>query len=360
MSKDCDPSENFREVNDIVCWVLGKIARPFDSAELIRGILSNTMKVTGSLRADLLLYQSDMNILFFSESTTSDPDGSEKKLSLADSKNSAAVEALKGGHTVLVADVRESGFLSFSPGSRTLLGIPLFYGKRVHGVLSLEHPERDSFDPKIVRWVESLASILAMLLEHNYLNEKVFRLNQKLIDNMAEDASETDPNFRPHAERVAILAAAIAQELELESDLVEAVRESGFLHDIGKTGVSEKILVKPGNLTDDEMDQVKRHPVLGRFLLKPLGFQPAVIEGVVSHHERWDGKGYPRGLEGDGIPITGRILAVAEAYDVMTSDQPYREKVSHADAMSEIACQSGIQFDPLVVAALSRIKIAEL
>jgi len=359
MLRNCDQTGKFREVNDIVCWILGRIARPFESALLIGEILDHTMKTTGCLRADLLLYQSDMNILFFSESVTSDGRGGEGRLSLADSKNSAPVEALMGGHTVLVEDVRDSGFLSFSPGSRTLLSVPVIYSARIHGVFNLEHPLPDYFGPESVRWIESVTSILAILLDQSYLTEQLFKLNQKLIDQMTSGIEEADPNFRQHAERVSVLAVEIAREMKLEASLVEAVRESGFLHDIGKTGVSKSILVKPGNLSSEEMDQIKRHPVLGRFLLKPLGFQTEVIEGVVSHHERWDGKGYPSGLVGDKIPVTGRILAVAEAYDVMTSDQPYRKKISHSEALREIKTQAGTQFDPLVVEALARVNFTE-
>jgi len=358
MTSDCNYPDSFDYLQDIVCWGLGQIARPFDSPSLIKAFLNGLRDTTGSVRADLLIYQSDMNILFFSETASADTDSPEQgKISLADTKNSAPVEALSGGHTVLVADVRDSGLLSLSSGSRTLLAIPVIYGNRVHGVLNIEHALPDAYDAETVRWVEALSSLLSVLLEQSYLSEQVFRLNQKLIDQMTESVAQSDPGYRAHAERVASIAQAIARELKLDSDTVHAVRDSGFLHDVGKSGVSDGILVKPGKLTDTEMEEVRRHPVLGRFLLKPLGFQPSVIEGVASHHERWDGKGYPRGLEANEIPITGRILAVAEAYDVMTSDQPYRKKLEREVALKDIKEQSGSQFDPEVVDALLRLDL---
>ncbi len=358
MPDECRYPESLKTVQDVVCWGLGQLARPFDSSALIRALLTGLRGTTGSLRADLLLFQSDMNILFFSESVSADSDGVGKdNISLADSKRSAAVEALAGGHTVLVEDVRESGLLSFSPGSRTLLSAPVIYGERLHGVLNLEHSERDAYDALIVSWIEALGSLLSVILEQSYLAEQVFRLNQRLIDQMTDDASEADPGYRAHASRVSAIAEAIARGLDLDASLVRAVRDSGFLHDIGKSGVSQSILVKPGNLTDDEFREIRRHPVLGRFILKPLGFQPAVIEGVASHHERWDGKGYPRGLEGEHIPMTGRILAVAEAYDVMTSDQPYRAKMTSQQAIADIRNQAGSQFDPQVVQALLNLDL---
>ncbi len=349
---------NIKNIEDIARWGLGQLARPFDSHSLIKLLLNGVKETTGSARADLLLYQSDMNILFFSDSVIADAPGEGGgKISLVDSKNSAPVEALSGGHTVLVADVRDSGLLSLSPGSRTLLSVPVIYGERVHGVLNLEHTEPDAFGSETVRWFEALSSIFAVILEQSYLSEQVFRLNQRLIDQMTKSATESDPGFRAHAERVSAIAVAIAKELDLGISLVQTVRDSGFLHDIGKSGVADNILVKPGNLTEEEYDEMKRHPILGRFLLKPLGFQPAVIEGVVSHHERWDGKGYPRGLTGEEIPMAGRILAVAEAYDVMTSDQPYREKMTIEEAVEDIRNNAGEQFDPGVVEALLRLDL---
>jgi putative nucleotidyltransferase with HDIG domain len=359
MTNECEPHEKFETVRDIVCWSLGRITSPFDSQDLIKELLSALREVTGSARVDLLLYQSDMNILFFSESVTDEEESKRSSISLTDSKNSAPVQALAGGHTVLVDDVRESGLLSLSSGTRTLLAVPVFFCDRAHGVLSLEHVNTGAFDTDNVQWIEALSSIFAVLLEQSYLSETLFNMNQKLIDLMTDRACETDPNYREHAARVSNIAVAIAEELKLDPDSIQAVRDSGYLHDIGKSGMSQNILVKPGSLTSEEFDEVKKHPILGRFLLKPLGFQPAVIEGVASHHERWDGKGYPRGLSGREIPITGRILAVAEAYDVMTSDQPYKKKMAAAEAVADLKNHAGNQFDPEVVDALLRLEYGE-
>jgi putative nucleotidyltransferase with HDIG domain len=350
-----------KKVQDIVCFTLGSFARPFDSVELVRKIVDDLRATTGSMRCDLLIYQSDMDILFFSETSSSDS-GSEKhlKINIADSQKSAAVKALKSGYTVLVDDVRESGLQSLSPGAKTILAVPVIYSNCIHGVLNLEHNDTSAINTETAKWIEATCSILASLLEQNYKSERIFRLNQRLIDSLTGKLVESDPQYREHAERVSNLAVAIAKKLNLSRELVDAVKESGYLHDIGKAGVSQNILVKPGNLTTDEFQEVKRHPILGRLMLKPLGFQPEVIEGVVSHHERWDGAGYPRGLRGDQIPITGRILAVAEAFDVMTSEQPYREKLSREDALKDIQNQAGMQFDPSVVEALVKIDLKNI
>jgi putative nucleotidyltransferase with HDIG domain len=343
--------EELKSIEEIICWGLSQLARPFDSPALIKALLEALQKVTGSGRTDLLLFQSDMNILFFADSASD-----ASKLSLADTKNSVPVQALAGGHTVLVSDVTASNFVSLSSGTRTLLGIPVIFGERIHGVLSLEHASPSAFSDDSVRRMEALTGMFSILLEQSFLAEQIFRLNQRLIDQMTQSVSESDPGYKAHAERVSTVAGAIAEEMGLSPDTVRAIRDSGYLHDVGKSGVSQTILVKPGSLNSEEVAEVRRHPVLGRFLLKPLGFQPIVIEGVASHHERWDGAGYPRGLTGEQIPVAGRILAVAEAYDVMTSDQAYRERIPKEKAIEEIKSQKGRQFDPGVVDALLRLR----
>ncbi len=356
-----DINNEIKTVRDVICHALTEFARPFDSTVLIKDIITRLREITGSTRGDLLLYQSDLNILFFSETSSIDTSTTDPlKINITDSKKSAPVEALTGGHTVLVDDVSESSLQSISPGSKTILSVPIIYSENIHGVLNLEHSDAGAFDEETVAWIEAAGTVLASLLEHSYLKERIFYLNQRLIDSMTSDLVKADPHYRDHAERVSGLAAALAEKLNLPSDLVKAVRESGYLHDLGKTGVNESILVKPGNLTDDEYREMQKHPVLGRFLLKPLGFQPAVLEGVVSHHEKWDGTGYPRGLSGEQIPITGRILAVAEAFEVMTSDQPYRQKRSTEEAMEDIKSVAGAQFDPDVVEALVGLDLSSL
>jgi HD-GYP domain-containing protein (c-di-GMP phosphodiesterase class II) len=210
----------------------------------------------------------------------------------------------------------------------------------------------DALSGEELGWIDISAMIVAGLLEIVHQRESVFELHRQLIENISVAVGERDPSYAGHADRVSAYAVAIAKEMNLPDQVLEDVERSGLLHDIGKIGVSPMILTKPGRLTDSEFDEVKKHTVLGRFLLKPLGFMPGVLEGIASHHERWDGDGYPRGLKGDDIPIEGRILAVAEALDSMTTDHPYREALTLDDAVEELRSQSGKQFDPNVVSAL--------
>jgi diguanylate cyclase (GGDEF)-like protein len=154
-----------------------------------------------------------------------------------------------------------------------------------------------------------------------------------------------------HSERVADLAARVAERMGLEQEQIELTRLAASLHDLGKLAVPEEILSKPGPLTDGERRVLERHPQIGYRMLEGLGVDP-LAEWVLHHHERWDGTGYPDGLHGEDIPIGARIIFVADAFDAMTNDRVYQEKLSVGAALAELGDCSGTQFDPDAVAAV--------
>jgi len=160
-----------------------------------------------------------------------------------------------------------------------------------------------------------------------------------------------DPETEGHCRRVAENALRLGRALGLDADELADLRRGAYLHDVGKIGVSDRTLGKPGALSAEELVVVRRHPELGARLLAPLAFPARVTAVVRSHHERFDGSGYPDGLHGDGIPFAARIFAVVDALDAMTSDRPYRRALPYAEVARELAGRSGEQFDPEVVAS---------
>jgi HD-GYP domain-containing protein (c-di-GMP phosphodiesterase class II) len=160
-----------------------------------------------------------------------------------------------------------------------------------------------------------------------------------------------DPYTRGHTERVTVLAKGIAEELELSEEELFIIEIGALLHDVGKIGVPDAILHKPGPLLAEELAVIQEHPAKGRTILGSINYLEQVIPCVMHHHERYDGQGYPGKIAGGDIPLPGRIIAVADTFDAMTSDRPYRRKVAYPQAIEEIEANVGKQFDPAIVKA---------
>ncbi len=175
---------------------------------------------------------------------------------------------------------------------------------------------------------------------------------------LALAAEYRDDDTHQHTDRVGALAMLLAQRVGLPADFVERIRHAGALHDVGKLGVPDAILLKPGRLTDDERTQMETHTMIGATILAGSSFPILQLgeEIALSHHERWDGNGYPRKLAGDAIPIAGRIdRRVADVFDALTHSRPYKEAWPLPRAVDEIVRCAGSQFDPPVVAAFQEL-----
>ena len=171
--------------------------------------------------------------------------------------------------------------------------------------------------------------------------------------NLVRFVDARDPSTASHSQIVSALAEAIGIELGLDPEMIERLRLAGLLHDLGKIGLPDGILQAPRALTDEEFAVVRRHPEFGHALLDGLGVEP-VDEWVLHHHEHWDGSGYPTGLAGEEIPLGARIILVADAFEAITADRPYRKAQSADAALAELRRNAGSQFDPDVVTALAR------
>lgn len=173
---------------------------------------------------------------------------------------------------------------------------------------------------------------------------------------LAQAIDAKDHYTHGHSEKVTKYALMITQEMGLKSEEIEDIRQASELHDLGKIGIHDYILTKPGKLTPEEWENVKLHSLKGAEILEPLDFLDGIIDLVRQHHERYDGKGYPHGLAGEQIKIGARIMAVADAFDAMISKRSYSEKpLTKEEAIEEIKKSSGSQFDPMVVGAFLRI-----
>jgi len=195
------------------------------------------------------------------------------------------------------------------------------------------------------------AELLARVRSNLRLSSALARLEntQDVLVALASAVDAKDPLTEHHCGRVADQALMLARLAGLDADAVEAVGYGAVLHDVGKIGIAEAVLRKPGKLTDEERAEMQRHPIVGAEILSPLRLGRIVGPIVRGHHERWDGGGYPDGLRGDEIPMGARLVAVVDAYDAMTHDRPYRARLSEDEARSELLRHRGSQFDPDLV-----------
>jgi putative nucleotidyltransferase with HDIG domain len=184
--------------------------------------------------------------------------------------------------------------------------------------------------------------------------EQVSSLHLRTIEALALAIEAKDQTTGEHLQRVRIYAMELARELGLNEDETEALRAASVLHDIGKLAVPEHIISKPGKLTPEEFEKMKIHPIVGAEILEQVNFPYPVVPIVRAHHEKWDGSGYPNGLQGEAIPIGARILAAVDCLDALASDRQYRKALPLDDAMAKVASEAGISFDPRVVEILQR------
>jgi len=171
---------------------------------------------------------------------------------------------------------------------------------------------------------------------------------------LANAIDEKDVYTRGHSERVAFYSQAIAHHLGMPPGEVERVYLSGIIHDVGKIGIEDKILRKPAALTDEEYDIMKQHPKKGEHILEAVPLLKEMAGAGLMHHENVDGSGYPDGLKGDAIPLLGRIVSVADAFDAMTTDRPYSKAMTFEAAIARLKFLSGKKFDPSCVEAMDR------
>jgi HD-GYP domain-containing protein (c-di-GMP phosphodiesterase class II) len=251
----------------------------------------------------------------------------------------------------------------------TVVSIPSFFGKELLAVLLLgKKKDNSTFSRDELDFFIALSSNMAMAIRNAQLFkelglelEKKQQLFVRFTISLAATIEAKDRYTHGHTTRVTNLSLSIADKLKernkksINERFLEHLHMAGLLHDIGKIGIPEHILNKRGDLTIGERNRIKEHPLIGATILQPLKELDIPMLGVRHHHERFDGSGYPDGLKGDSIPLIAAIISVADTFDAMTTDRPYRSRLSKDEAVKEIIRVSGRQLDPHISSALTEL-----
>ena len=240
--------------------------------------------------------------------------------------------------------------------TKSLISAPLIAKGKVLGVINVNNKvTREPFTPPELILLQTLAFQAGIAIANARLYKRLNNLYLNTIDTLTQVIDEKDHYTHTHSKNVTKYAVVIAKEMKLKPHQIEVVERAAKLHDLGKIGIHDYILTKPDKLTSEEWEEIKTHSLIGAKILEPLAFLNGVIKTVRSHHERYDGKGYPESKKGREIPLEARILAVADAFDAMLSERPYRKALSKEQTIKELKKNSGTQFDPEVVKAFLRI-----
>ena len=223
------------------------------------------------------------------------------------------------------------------------------------GALLLNHSTAFRFGAEQAAGLRTLATLAGVAMLEDEQRSKLEGLFMSVIVSLTMAIEAKDPYTEGHSVRVAAYSEAIGKQLGLPAESLDVIHRSCLVHDIGKIAVDEGILHKRERLSEREKEKMDLHPQIGESILRPITLLHPLLPGVRSHHEHFDGTGYPDGLKGEAIPIEARIMAVADAFDAMTSDRPYRKALEEQVALAELKRNAGTHFDPRVLAAFEQI-----
>jgi len=236
--------------------------------------------------------------------------------------------------------------------------VPLFSNRRHSGVLAAYIQDVRFFEKAEVEIFGMVASLCSMAVDNAAMIDKVRKDYFNSIKTLAEIIDANDNYTRGHCDKVMKYSIEICKRLNLDQRHMNSVKTASMLHDIGKIGVDLSVIRKEGKLNDEDWAKIRKHPEIGARIVRQIGFLNDIVPIIKYHHSKFSGGGYPDpGRRGERIPIGARIIAVADAYDAMTSDRPYRKAMSHNEAIAELKRCSGTQFDPKVVDAFMLSKL---
>ncbi len=339
-----------------------ELGTAFDLTILLNNIIEQLRLIVGAHTGSLLLVEDD---LYLQVKAAVGP-GHEKIIGLRNtiSENRISNHVLVHKQPLMIADFSSDPRFRNTPAQvrpdfDAVISVPLLVKEEPIGVMNFGAPKAEKkFSQEELEFVHSVAGQIAMAIDNARLYQRLSASYEQLseaylstVKALTKAIDAKDHYTYGHSERVACYSLAIARELDYGEDELAELHRACILHDIGKIGISEAILNKPGRLTEEEFMIIKTHSTLGAEMILEIPFLEQTRQVILHHHERFDGRGYPNGIGGEKIPLSARIMAIADTLDAMTSDRPYRKGMAQEVALAEILRCSGFQFDPMVVMA---------
>ncbi|HZK41174.1 MAG TPA: HD domain-containing phosphohydrolase [Atribacterota bacterium] len=332
--------------------VLYQISRTISSTlkldDILQTILDFSIKISGADRGSIMLLDKKKRI-FFIKIPYSKSEKNIDKITFAENENTIGW-VVNNKKFLYIEDLENDKHFSkikiILRQIKQLLIIPIIVEDKVIGVINLENT---SLNPDTIDLLMSFSEGAAVAINNARLYQKIQDSYFEIAKALAQAIEAKDPYTHGHSTRVVEYTVLIAQKLDLQEEEIELLKYAAMLHDIGKIGVREIVLNNPKGLTGEEYDEIKKHPLVGESIVKPIELLQPIRPLIRHHHEWYNGKGYPDGLSGENIPLGARILAVADAYDAMKSDRPYRKALTEETAIQELKRGNGTQFEPKIV-----------
>lgn len=357
LEQKIDELESSRE---LVKRLLARIGTAINSYEgidnLLNLIIENTAAALEAQMGSLMLVDGEKQELYVKTTWSNNGQVADPSLRVKFSEGITGWVAKESRPMRASGKSDSAGFTHTHSDAHAVLSVPLTLRDKPIGVITVLRDDAGrAFTEDDELLLGSIGSQVAVAIENYRLNLDVERTYLETIMALALAVEAKDPYSAGHSKRVGVYATKIAEEMGLSQEMIRTLNDAGTLHDIGKIGIKDEVLLKPGPLTPEERKIMQQHPVIGEAIVKPVRSLGKVVALVRHHHERLDGKGYPSGLQGEEIPLGARILAVADAYDAMVTDRPYRKRLSLEETKAELRKGAGIQHDPVVVEALLRV-----
>lgn len=332
--------------------VLYQISRTISSTlkldDILQTILDFSIKISGADRGSIMLLDKKKRI-FFIKIPYSKSEKNIDKITFSENENTIGW-VVKNKKFLYIEDLENDKHFSkikiILRQIKQLLIIPIIVEDKVIGVINLENT---SLNPDTIDLLMSFSEGAAVAINNARLYQKIQDSYFEIAKALSQAIEAKDPYTHGHSARVVEYTVLIAQKLDLQEEEKELLKYAAMLHDIGKIGVRGIVLNNPKGLTGEEYDEIKKHPLVGESIIKPIELLQPIRPLIKHHHEWYNGKGYPDGLSGENIPLGARILAVADAYDAMKSDRPYRKALTEETAIQELKRGNGTQFEPKIV-----------